>query len=116
MADMRVVAGEGDLQHYTYQEASRWVERRIKRIVIHPKFKFPDWDVALLELAVKLTLDDNSNIAAARLPPYPVSFQQTVVSVGGWDKQSQLSPPSKDHLSIDVKINPDQECENTHSW
>ena len=118
-ADILVVAGEGNLKPYFYGETSRWVEAGVKRVVTHPEFTaLPDnvfdWDIALLELAAPLKLDDESNIGAARLPPYPVSYPGTEVRVGGWGKQSQHTGGSADHLAVDLNIQTDQECENIY--
>merc|ERR1719320_1344608 len=111
IGDMIVVAGEDDMaklyddnmELITSGDASL---HEVKRIVMHPKYTYPDnkWDIALLELKTSLI---NDKIGAARLPPPGMMYAKEWVKTGGWGSDSV---PEQKHRIIEAYIKSEDEC------
>lgn len=117
---IRIHAGVSDLT------SQGGIDVGVKKVTIHPNYErifnvdqsdprksreTLHFDLAILELDTMLTLSDK--IQAAELPPHGINYTNSKVKAGGWGiitKRSRATMPSKDHLVIDVPINPDDTC------
>ena len=116
---LTIVAGENDLGAYYRGYSTLAKTVNLKKVhkpknYLHTPKKVLDNDLALVELAEPLEISSNANIEAAALAPPGMKITGEEFQVVGWGKTGKYSDMSPALLSIEITVNPDQDCRATH--
>jgi chymotrypsin len=119
-----IVAGVSDLQNYLTGAPNIAQVFNVTQVIIHPHYRHVDgepgeqeeliWDLAIIKLSSKMTIETNPNMEIAKLPPPGMQLMGKKVRVGGWGRHGLYSGASVIHQTIDLMINSDEKCSDIY--